>query len=103
MRLTRYKVVVLNMKPRRHNPNPKFQDPPQVDDGALTMDREDVFFGYSYAKNYVGKHFDLWFTKYREWDQYNIMGFGRIVRIDPTPDGAVYITRAGRFFVKEII
>lgn len=62
----------------------------------------DCYFGYSYAENYVGKHFDLWLTPRKKEDFQNFVGFGKIFNIQPYDNGKLYSTQNGKYLVQEI-
>lgn len=93
-RLTRYKVCVLNLKPRRYSGS----------GDELFINERDVFFGYGYKLHRVGKYFDLWFNDPKEKDPENFVTFGRILRIEPPMEGSglIYVTKFGRFYVQEM-
>lgn len=90
--LTRYKVRVLTLKPKKIHPMPA-PDEVFICDG-------DTFLGYSYRKHRTGKFFDLWFANPKEDDTDNFITFGRITNIIPMADGTLYQTKIGRFFVE---
>jgi hypothetical protein len=90
--LSRYRAVVLGVKPQRRYPAPP--------DDAILLKEEDVFFGYSYPKHIEGKYFDLWFTRERDADNENFVTFGRILTITPFRKGAIYATKLGRFYIE---
>lgn len=95
IRLARYKVVVLSLKPKKGHPIPS--------DDAIFVHEQDHFFGRSYRQHRVGKYFDLWFTHPREDDPDNFITFGRIIRIQQNlPSGWVYTTKLGKFLVEEM-
>lgn len=95
-KMTRYRVIVLSLKPRRAYPAP-------ADDEVFLQER-DVFLGYSYKQHRSGKYFDLWFTNPKEKDLDNFVTFGRINAIVPEAGGktALYVTKFGRFIVEEM-
>lgn len=97
IRLTRYKVVVLSLKPKKGFP-------PTPDDGVF-IHEHDHFFGRSYRQHKVGKYFDIWFTHPREDDPDNFVTFGRITQIIPEGwpgDCAIYHTKLGKFLVQKL-
>jgi hypothetical protein len=91
--LTRYRAVVLGVKPQRRFPLPA--------DDAILVKEDDVFFGYSYPKHIEGKYFDLWFVRDRDEDPENFVTFGRIISITPFRRGAIYTTKLGKFYIEE--
>lgn len=99
--LTRYRVIVLGVKPRRfHVPDDEF---------ITTIMEGDTFYGYSYPFHREGKFFDLWFTKNKELDSQNLLTFGRIQSISPASnitgvlsDAKLYVTKMGQFIVEDV-
>ena len=97
-KMTRYKVFVLNLKPKRAFPVP-------ADDEVFLQER-DVFFGYSYKHHRSGKYFDLWFSNPKEKDPQNFVTLGRILRIEDVGTEEhpgkfqVLTTKLGRFYVE---
>lgn len=93
-KMTRYKVYVEALRPRRSFSLP---DPEQV----LVMPG-DTFFGYSFSEHRLGKYFDLWFTNPKSDDPDNFVTFGRVLCIDGNEQGGTYYTKIGTFKVEKI-
>lgn len=94
-KMMRYKVHVMDLKPRRAFPLPT--------DEEIFIQLGDTFFGYSWREHRVGKYFDLWFTNPKHDDPDNFVTFGRINAIGCAPGkGTIYDTRFGTFAVEEI-
>lgn len=88
---TRYRVVVLGLRPRKGHRT----------DEDIFVNEGDYFFGYSHPQHKAGKYFDLWLAKPLDRDPDNFVTFGRIKSIVPVQvgQGKVMTTRMGRFHV----
>lgn len=98
--MVRYMVTVL--KQSRRWPIAIHEDSHLWEEMYVQEEVGDCYFGYSYAENYIGKHFDLWLTPRKKDDFQNFVGFGKIFNIQPYDNGKLYFTQNGKYLVQEI-